>query len=131
MRPESGFRIALNGPYWKNDINITISRYRQFFWRRIVSLIKFSYWSKFHVNIITGSGVTKIFFYNELSRKLEIGNTPIWVLPNICRLGKVRDINLGTNVSKKILLKAAKYQCCSFYRFWAIKGKPKGGWGWG
>ena len=31
-----------------------------------VSLVKFRYWSKFHVNIITGSGVMAIFVYMEL-----------------------------------------------------------------
>ena len=41
------------------------------------SLVKFSYCSKFHVNIITGSGVMAIFFYKGLSRNLEIGNTAV------------------------------------------------------
>ena len=38
--------------------------------------VKFSYWSKFHVNIITDSGAMTIFIYKELSRNLEIGNKP-------------------------------------------------------
>ena len=50
-----------------------------FFWRCFVSLIKFSCWSKFHVNIITGSGVMIIFLYKRLTRNPEIGNTPVWV----------------------------------------------------
>ena len=33
-----------------------------------VSLVNFSYWSKFHVNIITGSGVMTIYFYKGLAR---------------------------------------------------------------
>ena len=40
-------------------------------------LVKFSYWSKFHVNIITGSGVMPIFFYKGLTRNPEIRNTPV------------------------------------------------------
>ena len=56
-----------------------------------VSLIKFSYWFKFHVNIITGSGVMVVFFFRNWP---EIGNTTIWVLPNIWRLGRVRDTKL-------------------------------------
>ena len=56
-----------------------------FFWRCFVFLVKFSYWSKFHVNIITGSGVMTISFYKGLTRNLEIGNTPVWVLSNIWR----------------------------------------------
>ena len=31
--------------------------HHQFFWLCFFSLVKFSYWSKFHVNIITGPGV--------------------------------------------------------------------------
>ena len=57
----------------------------------------------------------------------EIRNTHVWVLPNIWRLRRVRDIKFGTNVSDKILLNAAKSQGYRFYRFWVIKGKPTGG----
>ena len=92
----------------------------------VVSTFKFSYWSKFYVTIITGSGVMTIFFYKRLTRNPEIGNTLVCVLPNIWRLGRVRDTKFGMNVSKKMLLNAAKCQGYSFYRFWVIKGKPKG-----
>ena len=68
----------------------------------------FIYWSKFHVNIITGSGVMTILFYKRLTRNMEIGNTPVYVLPNTWRLGQVRDAKFGTNVSNKMLLNAAK-----------------------
>ena len=98
-----------------------------FFWRFLVFLVKFSYWSKFHVNIITCSGVMTISFYKGLTRNLEIGNTPVWVLPNIWRLERVRKTKFGKNVSDKILLCASKFQGCSFYRFWVIKRKPTGG----
>ena len=97
-----------------------------FFCRCFVSLVKFSYWSKFHVNIITGSGIMTIFFYKGLTRNPEIGNTPVWVLPNIWRLGKVRTTKSGSNVSNKMFLNAGKCQDYSFYRFWVIKGKPTG-----
>ena len=97
------------------------------FWRCFVSLIKFSYWSKFHVNIITGSGVITIFFYKGLTRNPEIGNSPVWVLPSIWRLGQVRDTKFGKNVSNKMLLNAAKQQGYGLYRFWVIKVKPTGG----
>ena len=72
-----------------------------FFWRCFVSLGKFSYWSKFHVNIISGSGVMAIYFYKGLTRHSGIGNTPVWVLPNIWRLARVRITKFGTNVSDK------------------------------
>ena len=58
-------------------------------------------------------------------RKLEI--PPIWVLPNIWRLGRVKNIKYGMNVFNNILLNAAKCLGCSFYGFWVIKGKPAGG----
>ena len=59
----------------------------------------------------------------------EIGNTPVWVLLNIWRLGSVRDSKFCTNVSNKKLLNTAKCQVYSFYSFWINKGKPtrKGG----
>ena len=89
--------------------------------------VKFNYWFKFHVSIITGSGVMTIFFYKGLTRNPEIRNTPVWVLPNICRLGEVRNTKFGTNVTNEMLLNAAKCWGYSFYRFWVIKVKPTGG----
>ena len=65
-----------------------------------------------------------IWVYKGLTRKLEIGNTRGWVLPNIWRLGWLRDTIFGTNVSNKKLLNIAKFKGYSFYRFWVIKGKP-------
>ena len=44
----------------------------KFFWQYFISLVKFSYWSKFHVIIITGSGVMTIGFYKGLTRNPEI-----------------------------------------------------------
>ena len=106
--------------------NLSTWRHSHIFWRCRVSLVKLSYWSKFHVNIMTGSGVMTIFVYKGLTRNTEIGNTPFWVLPNIWRLGQARDTKFGKNVSNKMLLNAAKCQGYSFYRFWVIKGKPRG-----
>ena len=62
---------------FRHDVNI------KFFWRCFISLVKLSYWSKFHVNIITDSGIMTIFFYKGLTRNPEIGNTPVWVLLEI------------------------------------------------
>ena len=66
MRPESGFRWLRIGHKFA-DIFLTL-----FF-----SLVKFSYYSKFHVNKITGSGVMIIFFYKGLTKNPKIGNTII------------------------------------------------------
>ena len=43
------------------------------------------------------------------------------------RLGWVRDVKFGRNISNKKLLNAAKPQGCSFYSFWIIKSKLTGG----
>ena len=115
--------------HWKNDDDITTCWHNvivKFFWCCFVSLVKLSYWSKFYANIITFSGVMTIFFYKGLTRNPEIGNTPVWVLLTIWRLGRVRAIKFGTNVSNKMSLNAAKCQDYSFYRFWVIKGKATG-----
>ena len=120
-------KLAVN---WKNGNCVTILKHDaivKLFWRCFVSLVKFSYWSKFHANIITGSGVMTISFYKGLIRNPEIGNIPVWVLPNIWKLGPVRNTKFGTNVSNKMLLDAANCQGYSFYCFWVIKGKPTGG----
>ena len=114
----------------KNNNDVTIIRHEvnvKIFWRCFVSLVKFSYWSKFHVNIITGSGIMTIFFYKGLTRNQEIGNTLVSVLPNIWRLGRLIDTKFGMNVSNRMLLNAAKSQGYSFYLLWVIKGKPTEG----
>ena len=112
---------------WQWHHNFSRWRHHQFFWLYFFSLFRFSYWSNIHVNTITSSGIMKIFSYKGLTRNVDIGNTPIWVLPNIWRLEQVMDTKFGTNVSNRMLLNAAKFQGYSFYRFWVIKGKPTGG----
>ena len=97
-----------------------------YFWRGFVSLEKFTYWSKFHVNIITGSRLMTIFLHKKLARNPEIENTSSWVLPNILRLEQFRDINFGTNVFNKMLLNISACQGYIFYCFWIIKEKLKG-----
>ena len=59
-----------------------------------------------------------------LTRNLEIGNSPVWVLGNIWRLGQGRDTKFGTHVSNELLRNAKKCQDYSFSDFWVIKGKP-------
>ena len=75
---------------------------------------------------ITGSRVLTIFFYKGLTRNLEIGNTPVRVLPSIWRLGRGRNTKFGTTVSNK-LLNASKSQGYSFYCFWGTKEKSTWG----
>ena len=57
IQPPDCSKLARNP---KNDNEVIIFRRCCF-----VSLIKFSYWSRFHVNIITGSGTMTIFFVRD------------------------------------------------------------------
>ena len=112
-------KLAINR---KNDNDVTtLRKFIKFFRPCSISLVNFSYWPKFHVNIMTG--VTKIFACKGLTRNLEIVNTPVWVLPSIFRPGEVRNTGFGPNVSNKMLLNALKCQGYDFYRFLVIKGK--------
>ena len=85
MRPEFNFRIAPISHKSENDNDIInfwhVVVIINIFWRGFVSLAKFSYWSKFHVNIITVSGVMTIFFYEKLTRHPKIGSTPSELCP--------------------------------------------------
>ena len=54
-----------------------------------------------------------------MTKNSEIENSPVWVLPNIWRLGRVRDTNFSTECCKMPGLQ--------FDRFWVIEGKPTGG----
>ena len=117
-------KLAIN---WKNDNHTSIYWYDvivNFFWGCFVSFVKFSYWFKFHPNIITGSRVMTIYFHKGLTRNPEMGNTRFLVLPNILRMGQVRNTKFGTDVSNKMLLNAAKCQGYNVFRFWVFKRKP-------
>ena len=70
MHPESGFQIPPNYSQFSGMTSLSI----------FVFLVKFSYWFKFHVNIIIGSGVMTIFFYKGLTSNPEIGNTQVKLL---------------------------------------------------
>ena len=78
-------------------------------------------------SIMTSSSIFFLSLFSYWSRNPEIGNTPVWVLPNIWRLGRVLDTKFDTNISNGMLLNVAKFQGYNFYRFWVIKGKPNGG----
>ena len=94
---------------WKNGNDVTIFWHDvivKFFRRCLVSPVTSSYWFRFHVNIITDSGVMII--------SLRDWNTRVWVLPNIWSLGQVKNTKFGTNAFSKMLLNATKCQVYSF-----------------
>ena len=62
---------------WKNDNDVTIywnGAIVNIFWPCFVSLVKYSYWAKFHFNIISGSRVMTIYF----CKRPEIGKSDIF-----------------------------------------------------
>ena len=130
MRPESRFLCASNWPSigktTKASQFVDMASLSIFLCYQ-VSLVAFSYWPKFHVNIITVFRVMTNFLNKGLTRNLEIRNTPVWIFPNIWRLCRFRDTKFCTNVSNEMLLNATRSQGHRFYRFWVIKGKLTGG----
>ena len=116
--PASGLlQIGRKLEKWQWHRNLATWRYHQHFWCCFVSFVKFSYWSNFHVNIISSLLLElwkTISFYKGLTRNPEIGNIAGWVFPNIWRLGRVKNTKFGTNVFNKMLLNAEKCQGYSF-----------------
>ena len=113
---------------WKSINDVTI------LWHEFIAKILFCYFfslvmwlvqdsCQYHHWFWIDSGLK---FYKGLTINLGIGNAPVSILINICRLGWVRNRKFGSNLPNKILLNAAKCQSCSFYRLWLIKRKPTG-----
>ena len=103
-------------------------RHCQFFVTLFFSLVNFSYWAKFHVNIITGSGIITIYFYKELTRNPEIRNTPVWLLSNIWRLGRVWNTKFGMDLSLiKFYLMLQNARVTAFIVSELLREKQQGG----
>ena len=117
--------LAIN---WKNNIDVTIYQHDVIFKnfsRCLILLIK----------LVTGPSLMSIslpvlelwqFFIRDWPGILILEIPPFWVLPNIWRLGRVRDPKYGTNVSNELLLCDAKCQGYRFYRFYVIIAKLTG-----
>ena len=82
-------------------------------------------------SVVTGSNFMAIsslvlelrqFSFIRVDKKSGNRKYSLWVLPNIWRLGQVKDTKFGKSVSNKMLLNTAECQGYSFYRFWIIKG---------
>ena len=75
IRLPDGCKLAIN---WEKENDVTICWHDaivKLFLPYRTFLLKFSYWSKFHVNIMNGSGVMTVFIYKKdwpEIRKLEI-----------------------------------------------------------
>ena len=105
-------QLAIN---WKKDSGFTICQHNivRFFWRCHGVLVKFNFWSKFHVNIITGSA--------QEIWKSEIPSSEF--CPISGDLDKLVILNLA-RMYLIIFLNTSKCQDYSFYRWWVIKEKP-------
>ena len=78
-----GSKLAINR---KNDNDITISQHDvivKFFLYCFVSFVKFSYWCKFHVHIITGSGV-RIIGLLVVARRVLSNRVCLSFRPSVC-----------------------------------------------
>ena len=82
----------------------------------LFSLVKFSYWSKFHVSVITGSGVITIFFYKGLTRNPELDISPPVFCPISGDCGKLGIPNLARMSLMKyyLMLKNARVTAVIF-----------------
>ena len=84
---------------------------QKIFWRRLVSLVKFNYCFKFHVNIVTGSELWQFSFIKDWPeiQKSEIRPS------ELCQISR----DWG-----ELEIKVTECcQCYSFYSFLVIKGK--------
>ena len=113
MHPESSSRIAPNWP-WIGKMTM-VSQFAG-----MTSSSNFFDVDFFDSSsLVTGPSFMSILplvlelSYKGLTRSLEIRNTPVWVLPNIWRLERLRDTNSGTNVSNEILPNAMVTICTS------------------
>ena len=86
-----------------------------FFWCCFVSIVMFTNYFKFHVNVIPGSVVMTFFYKVLLTKNLENGNSSSEFSPIPRGWGWVRDTKFGKNVSIKMLPNVAKCQGYSFY----------------
>ena len=55
-----------------------------------------------------------IFLYKGLIRNLEIGDTAVWVLPNIWSLGRVKDTKFGANMPNEMYWKTQYAKVSAF-----------------
>ena len=133
MHPKSDFQIASNGlQMGKNDNDIIICWHEVIVRYYVLSyffLIKFGYWSMFHVNIITSSVAETIFVYKGFDQKTRNWKYPYRSFRQCLETGESSVTKFGMNVWNWKLPNTTKCQVYSFNCFWIIRTKPVGGQG--
>ena len=123
--PASGLlQICRKLEKWQWRHNLLTWRHRQFF--DVILLLLSSLVSGPSFMGIS-SMVLELWQFTFIRDWPEIGNTLVWVLLDIWRLGRVRDPKLCKDVSDEMLLNVAKCQGYGFYCFWVIKENLTGG----
>ena len=89
---------------WRWQHNLSIRRHHQFFDVIVLVLSSSVTNPSFMSMSILALELRQCLFVMDLTRNLEIGNTPIWVLSNIWRLVQVRDTKFDINVFNEKLL---------------------------
>ena len=118
QNPASGLlQIGNKSGKWEWHHQLLIWHYRQLFWRCHVSLSKFSNWSKFNVNIISGSRVMTIVVYKWLTRNLKFRNTPSDFCPTSGDWSNLGIPNLAcmSQMKRYWMLKNAKVTAFTFF----------------
>ena len=111
--PDSS-KLAIN---WKNGNGVTIFQHHViviFFLLSSISLVNFSLWSKFHVYVITGSGIITIFFIRDWpeSQKSEIPLSAF--CPITGDWGELRTPNLARMSQTKCYWMLQNYRVSTF-----------------
>ena len=123
MRSKHGFQMAANKSEKNNEVTIYQHGIIVSLLRLLccVSLVKFSYWSNFHVSIV----IVTIYVYKGLTRNPWIGNTPVWFCPISRDWGKlgIPDLTRMSLIKRFWMLQNVRV---NVYGFWVIHGKPRG-----
>ena len=80
--------------------------------------------TKFHVNLTIKSQVMTIFIYKAFDQNFS--KSPVWNLPNICELRRVKDTKFGMNVSNGSYLTLHGWKATVFAIFELFCKKKQG-----
>ena len=127
MHPECGLWMAAN---WKKTMTSQFADMASspiFFWHCLVSLVMFSYWSKFHSISWLVLELWQFSFIKHWPKLWKLETPLSKFFPISGDWGELEIPNLAQlSLMNVKSLDVAKCQGYSFYRFWVIKGKSTG-----